>query len=536
MNVFTVTALTLFAASKQTAGPSLSIDFIVNRHRINPDIYGMNDNTGSVDVGLAKELKLPAARWGGDATTRYNWLNDGTNAGFDWYFMAGSGNANPVPGASSEAFIDRAKVNGTKAVLTVPIIDYINSATNWDCSFPVSIFGAQQSVNPYVHPIVNGAQTDAGNSISSAGQQLTLTNSQILRIHVPNSTALAQGWVKHLVSKYGKASANGVPIYQLDNEPSGWANTHRDIHPVAPTYQEILQKSEAYALAIKQADPSASVLGPSDFGWPAYVGTPSLNGGLWNAPYYLQQMAATSASQKVRLLDYFDEHYYPTSDNGVGAIANSPAGDAATQANRIRSTRSLWDPTYVENDWIGQYYGAIYLIPRMRAWISTYYPGTKLAITEYNFGAPESINGAITQADALGIFGREGVDLATVWGPPTPTQPAAFAFRMFRNFDGKGGQFGDYSYLSTSADQSQLAIYGSNRSYDNVMTVMVINKTAQDLRSTLAISHCRAPKNVAVYSYSSANLATIVRGNNLNGSAQGLTATFPADSITLLVW
>ena len=58
------------------------------------------------------------------------------------------------------------------------------------------------------------------------------------------------------------------------------------------------------------------------------------------------------------------------------------------------------------------------LIPRMKNWVATYYPGTKIGITEYNWGAEGHINGATAQADILGIFGREGLDLATRWTTP----------------------------------------------------------------------------------------------------------------------
>ena len=54
----------------------------------------------------------------------------------------------------------------------------------------------------------------------------------------------------------------------------------------------------------------------------------------------------------------------------------------------------------------------------MKSWIAANYPGTKTAITEYNWGAQEHISGAVAQADILGIFGREGLDVGTVWGPP----------------------------------------------------------------------------------------------------------------------
>jgi len=58
----------------------------------------------------------------------------------------------------------------------------------------------------------------------------------------------------------------------------------------------------------------------------------------------------------------------------------------------------------------------------------------------------------LAQADVLGIFGREGLDLATLWGPPVTTDPGAFAFRMYRNYDGAGAHFGDYSVSIDKTD------------------------------------------------------------------------------------
>ena len=135
----------------------------------------------------------------------------------------------------------------------------------------------------------------------------------------------------------------------------------------------------------------------------------------------------------MRLLDYLDLHYYPQ----ASGVSLSGAGDAATQARRLRSTRvAVGSRRYVDESWINE---AVRLIPRMRDWVAQYYPGTKLAIGEYNWGALDHINGALAQADVLGIFGREGLDLATLWAPPTASQPGAFAFRMYRNYDGAGG-------------------------------------------------------------------------------------------------
>ena len=215
--------------------------------------------------------------------------------------------------------------------------------------------------------------------------------------------------------------------------------------PLPTTYDEMRDKTYAYAAAIKQADPSAKTLGPVLWGWCAYffsaldgcnIGTDyTSHGNTAFVPWYLQQMKAYEQAHGVRLVDYLDLHYYPQADG----VSLSGAGNAATQALRLRSTRSLWDPTYVDESWIGGAGwegGIVKLIPRMKEWVTANYTGTKLAITEYNWGALDHINGAVAQADVLGIFGREGLDLATLWGPPTVNQPGAYAFRMYRNYDG----------------------------------------------------------------------------------------------------
>jgi hypothetical protein len=204
----------------------------------------------------------------------------------------------------------------------------------------------------------------------------------------------------------------------------------------------------------------------------------------------------------------------------------------------LRSTRSLWDPTYVDESWIadaGPEGGVVRMIPRMRAWVAANYPGTKIAIGEYNWGALDHINGALAQADVLGIFGREGLDLATLWDAPQPTQPGAFAFRMYRNYNGARAQFGETSLRAQSADQEKLALYAAQRAADQALTLMVINKTGGDLTSVLTLSGFSPALTASVYRYSPANLSAIQHPADLPVTPVGLTGTFPANSITLLV-
>ena len=501
-------------------GPDLSIDASSQRHPISAYIYGMN----FADENLAKELTLPVRRWGGNSTSRYNWQNNFTNTGSDWYYE------NVVNG-NADDFVYQDRSTGTKTILTMPLIGWIskNSPTShpYACGFKISKYGPQQDADWNWDP-------DCGNGNHTDGTPITGNDPLDTSIAITSSYEI--DWINHLTSTFGTGDNGGVMFYNLDNEPMLWDSTHRDIHPVATTYDEMRDRTWDYAAAIKSADPSAKTLGPVLWGWCAYfysakdgckAGTDyQTHGSTAFVPWYLQQMKAYELQHGTRILDYLDLHYYPQADG----VALSPAGSSSTQALRLRSTRSLWDPNYQDESWIPD---KVRLIPRMLDWVNANYPGTKTAVTEYNWGALDHINGALAQADVLGIFGREGLDLATLWGPPTSAQPGAFAFRIYRNYDGAGGRFGDTGVKATSGDQGMLSVYAAQRISDNHITVVVINKTSGGLTSNVSLAGFIAPQSAAVYQYSSNNLNAIVQltGQPITGNT--FSRTFPSNSITL---
>lgn len=514
-SVFAALLGSLLPAAAHGQTPTLTVDAASNQHPINPDIYGVASY--GLDAAFAEEIKVSNVRWGGDATTRYNWRVDSSNAGFDWYFMGGNGESDPVPGASADLMVATYKPAGAGALITIPIIPYVNKLSAWNCSFPTSVYGAQQSTNPYVHP--NGE--NCGNNISSSGTQLKDTD--ILANHIPNSVALQQSWIEHLVAKFANAARGGVPFYQLDNEPDGWSNTHRDIEPTQPAYSVIVSLGQEYAAMVKKADPTAMVLGPSDFTLGGWIGTPSAQNGLFAGQYYLRQMAAYDKKNGVRLLDYFDEHYYPQFTN------------VATQ---LASTRTLWDPTYNSGTWVEKYYfdGPMQLIPRFQKWIATYYPGTKLAFSEYSIDSGNKvITDAIAEADVLGIFGRQQVDFANMWSAPAPTDPISYAFRLYRNYDGKGSAFGGASVEASSSNQGQMSIYAATRATDGALTLVVLNKTATAIDTKLSILNFKSAGSAAMYSYSAANLTKITSQGSVSLVSNALTYSYPAYSATVIV-
>jgi hypothetical protein len=512
------------ACTQSTGAPTLSVDAAASRNPISPDIYGIASY--GLDATFAREIQVANIRWGGDATSRYNWEVDSSNSGYDWYFMGGSGAATaPTPGASPDLMVNTYKPAHANALITIPILPYVNKSYAWSCSFPVSGYGAQTSTNPYVFPVINGVTETCGNSIATVATNgsTQLMDHDILANHISNTTALQQGWVQHLVSTFGTGAGGGVKYYQLDNEPLGWSNTHRDVQPSTASYATILQLGQAYAAAVKQTDGSALILGPSDFTLGGWVGTPSQQGGLWAGQYYLQQMAAYEQTNHLRLLDYFDEHYY---------------FDVSTPAAQLASTRTLWDPTYNGGTWVEQYdfNGPMQLIPRFKNWINTYYPGTKLSLSEYSIDSGQkSIVDAIAEMDVLGIFGREQLDFANMWSPPAPTDPIAYSFRMFRNYDGNGHQFGDTSISAVSSDQGSLSLYAAQRTSDNAVTILAINKTTAPITSAIALANLSLPPTAQVYVYSASDLTSIAQSANAPITAGTLTYTFASYSAVMFV-
>ncbi len=584
-----------------------------NPHTISPNVYGMN--AFFLDPASAKIANPGLVRWGGDDTSRYNYQNGMTNSASDYYFENFLGAADMLPNASGSTnftqFVQAATGIAAASLGTVPVLGWVANSTQFACSFTKSAYPNQESYNSNCGNGINTGGTDLfGNSTIAAITSIPETPPDITSFSTPapgtSSSAMttwadgtwAGGWVNSLVTNpsFGNgASGKGVALWDLDNEPTWWDAVHRDVHPNPFTYDEVTNNGVGTALAIKTADPTALVSGPVIDNWWAYFySKQDIENGYkagpcyepWSGPtdrqahagvpmieYYLQQFNKYSQSYGVRLLDYLDVHSYfapgysPGCSPGNNTVAFCPAGDTQEQQIRMNGTRVFWDPTYTDPNFPQPNYitdanytancstplQAPQVIPMMQKWVASDYPGTKTGIDEYNFGGLEAINGAVVQADILGIFGRQGLDMSAFW--PTATYstqgPGNYAFAMYRNYDlaNDGAMFGDtYLYAASTSSgtdaEGQLAVYGAQRSSDKAITIMVINKTYGSLTSTVSIQNFSAASSTTalVYQYSNANLNTIVAQPAMNvtppsGSATTSTInyTFPAQSITLFV-
>ncbi len=535
--------LSAIPGSAQNPATTVNVDANANRHAINPNIYGIAYG----DAHDMTTLNAPLNRWGGDATSRYNWQIDAHSAGADWYFETYS-DGSGTPAGSADAYVATTRANtGAEPLFTIPMIDYLaNLGPNRSTleGFSVKKYGAQTATDPW--------NSDAGNGVSSATDK-DITGNNPLDTGVLNSTSIQQGWLQHFVATYGSAATStGIKYYVLDNEPSLWYSTHRDVHPNPTTYQELYDKIVAYASVIKSVDPAAKIIGPEEWSWWAMFasGFDQANGfGAANSdynthnqtyyyPWLLQQLYAYKQQTGTQLIDVLSVHCYNGAPDGSD---DSVSG----QQYRNQETRILWDPAFQDPSWygdIGINGRVINWIPTLKAMVNQYYPGLEIGCTEYNWGDEPNLNGATTQADVLGIYGREGFDLATRWtvATNTSTTPTTYyvtylASQIYRNYDGNNSTFGDTSVEADVANPDDLSAFASVRDSDGALTVMVINKQQGSTPVTVSLANFSTSGTAQAWQINSASQTSITRLADLTVANNSVSTTVPSQSITLFV-
>jgi hypothetical protein len=515
----------------QNPSVTINVDGTTNRHAINPNIYGVAFATAA----QLQDLNVPLNRMGGNNTSRYNWQLNADNKDQDWYFES-IGDNSTVAGERGDTFISDAKSANAQPMITIPMLDWVAKLgpnRSKLASFSIAKYGPQTGNDWQWFP-------DAGNGVLTSGANVT--NNDPNDANVPSNSTFQQNWVQHLVSRWGTNANGGLRYYILDNEHSIWHSTHRDVHPTGATMDEIRNRILDFAAMIKNNDSTALVAAPEEWGWSGYFysgydqqygaahGWSSLpdraaHGNADYLPWLLDQLRQNNANTGRRLIDIFTVHYYPQGGEFSDDVSS------AMQLRRNRSTRSLWDPNYVDETWIND---KVQLIPRIRSWANTYYPGTSVGITEYNWGAEGHINGATTQADVFGIFGRENLDLASRWTTPDATTPTYKAIKIFRNYDGNKSGFGDTSVATAAPNPDTLSAFGAIRSSDNTLTVMVVSKTLSGTTPvTINVANQQLSANAQVWQLTSANAITRLGDVSVTGNSVGTVV--PSQSITLFV-
>lgn len=514
------------------AAVSVTIDPAASRRPVSRLVYGVNFASPSA----LQRVHYTVQRWGGNSTTRYSWIDDTSNHASDWFFYTVPED-NPAPqnlpnGSTTDHFIDDARAAGAEPLITVPLIGWTPKDRSRRWGFSVAKYGAQQQTECTATGNAFWCTADAGNGIKPDGTPITGND--------PHDTSREIGpsfvtdWLAHIAARTGSAGAGGVKLFALDNEPTLWNSTHRDVHPSPPTFDELWQRTVDYASAIKAQDPAAQLLGPVPWGWCAYFGSAAddcvdgadrqAHGGLAFLEWYLAQVTAYQQTHGVRLVDYLDIHYYPA----ASGVTLSDDESAPTAARRLRTLKSLHDPAYVDESWIGV---PVRLIPRMKEWIAARAPGVKLAITEYSWGNDDGPSSALAQAEALAIFGREGVDLATRWVAPEEHSRVEDAFLLYLDYDGAGSTVDGTSVRATSDAPDAVGAYAIQRD-DGRLYVLLFNHdtAARDATTTVAGA---ATASATLYRFAAASRLSAAGTATVSDGV--LRLTLPPRSATLAV-
>jgi fibronectin type 3 domain-containing protein len=439
---------------------------------ISPYIYGTNFYSGNTNAPAL----LTFDRAGGNRWTAYNWINNGSNAGSDYfyenddYLCNGTCNAG-IPAEAVRMFIAGDETAGVASLVTFQMQGYVAKDTT------VVQLSPPFPKLTYFRPVV-----DKKSTVSAAPFTLTPPAAS-----TDNNVYMDEfAWA--LDQKFSGKNIFGTnpthPTFvSLDNEPELWNSTHAEIQgSTMVTSDTYISKTITLAKALKDQFPNMVIFGPVHYGFQGLynwqgelAATPT--GTNWFPDKYLTAIKTASTSYGKPLVDVYDFHWYPeeydatAAHNRILALTGTTLGDAQVQLI-VESPRNLWDPTFNDaangnsNPWIYQELGntPVNLLGRLQTKINAENPGMKISITEYEGGGWNHIAGTIAEADYLGIFGAQGVFAASFWPPGGTYDYAMAGFRAYRGFDGANAVFGDTSLEATSSNVANVMVYASSDS------------------------------------------------------------------------
>jgi hypothetical protein len=520
-----------------SASVHVTLNVLTDRHPISPYVYGgsyPNNAATITDSGLS------VVRWGGNATSTYNWQTQTNNADDDWYFEDFA--YSEIGDSDSSQFIQDVKAAGGNPLMTMVMLPWVaktaeNNNGHW--SFSVAKYGAQCSVDPYNSDAGNGVESDCSTNLTADPNDAYVPLLDQPGNSDPAGSVYRNQWAAALATAFGSAPH----FYDMDNEIDIWGSTHRDIHPNPSAYDELRDTYLTEAHGLETWDPAAIRLGPVSCCWWFYWNGANNNdkgahGGVDFLPWWLNEVYWQDQIAGARSLDVFDIHAYPDTPD------TSTFTTAQKQALAVRIYRDYWDPTYVsESSSINQPWATQiqpnrtipFRIPRMRALVNTIYPGTPLSVTEWSaeIVSPSDFSTALGDADAYGILGRERVYLASRWTAPAAANPNYLTLKLFTNYDGQHHGFGTTSISDTNdADPDLFSSYAALNSTGTAMTLLVLNKDPQNAVTTQFAFSGFTPSNVVSYTLASSAPTAIAASSS---HAWSSVITFAPYSATLLV-
>ena len=344
---------------------TVAVDAAANRRPINPNVYGVA-HAGTAELS---DLNVPLNRHGGNPTTRVNWQINADNRGNDWYYESVPGSS-ATPGEMGDTFITNARAAGAQAMITIPTIDWVAKLgpnRSKLASFSIAKYGPQTG---------NDWQwfADAGNGIRTNGQLVTGNDPNDANVRssvgLPAGVGAAPGRpLGHerrrrpaLLRARQRAQhlARDAPRRPSDRRDHGRGPDeerrlrHRD--------QDRRRRARSSSAPRNGAGPATSTAATTSSTAASTAGArcpiASTTAARTTCRGSSDTMRQRSTAAGRRLLDVFTVHYYPQGGEFSDDVST------AMQQRRNRSTRSLWDPNYVDETWIND---RVRLIPRLAA-------------------------------------------------------------------------------------------------------------------------------------------------------------------------
>lgn len=458
-----------FAEGAEKSDMKITVTPSEQIRKISPYIYGVNTGV-DLNAVSAKSIRL-----GGNRMSAYNWENNVSNAGSDYYNTSDMylitdvpDEFKRVPGGPALALSNQAHENNIPyTLLTLQMLGYVTSSKRGRV--------AEENAAPSEYWVEVKNRKNG---------EFTLEPDK------KDGAVYTDEYLNYLFDKLGKSDSEaGIKAYALDNEPVLWKHTHSLAWRGELSCSQIIEKSVDLASVVKEMDSGAEVFGPALFGYSAFVDFGSApdwqqlkadNGYRWFIDYYLDEMHKAENNVGTRILDVLDIHYYTEAKGVCGERScNHYDNDGCVKA-RLDSVKSLYDETYKEDSWITDTGAEFFpLLPNLQQSVDKYYPDTKIGFTEYNFGGGDHISGAVAEADTLGIFAEYGVYFATIWSFDNNQYQLA-AINMFTNYDGSGNGFGN-TLIKSEYENEDISVYSSIDGNDeNTVKIIITNHSLHD--------------------------------------------------------
>ncbi len=454
-----------------TSAVEIVVDVGAGVKPISPWIYGKNNSLSDKTSSPVQESQWQLYREaglrmfrenGGNNCTKYNWRKT-LSSHPDWY-------NNVYPHSwdfLAQSLVDN--TTGTQGVLSFQLLGKV--AFYRGANFNDYAFNQSQWWDGIRQNLAGGGEVDSNggpDALKDGDPSLYLTDWP-----AESTTAILDHW-------FGAGGLGLDPerfiYWNMDNEPEIWHSTHDDAQPEELPAEEYMKKYFAVAKLARQKYPDIKLMGPvftNEWQWYAWGKDNHITvneGGVqkkytW-VEYFIKRIGEEQKASGVRLLDVFDFHFYPNTEDDPDLTMqlhriwfdttwNYP------KANGCKLIGGGWDESITKE----------YIWERCRRWLEQFIGpdhGITFGMTECGAIHSDDPNVvAVWHASHLGTFADEGIEVFTPWEWNVGQWEVLHLFSRY---------CGDLRVESTSDLDSLVSAYSSVSRKGDTLTIILVNR------------------------------------------------------------